>query len=439
VRIRGQTVSLRDLAVAALPAVLVLGAVFWLAYQFVKPAPPDAAAMSTGGAGGAYQAFGERYRRILARDGVTLELRPSLGSMENLERLRDPASGVAVALLQGGTVTEAEAPELEALGTVYLEPVWIFYRGPEIRRLDALAGKRIAVGARGSGTARLAADLLEASGVGPGRAELLAPGGAEAADALLAGRVDAVFYVASFDAPAVQKLLRAEGVRLMNLELAEAYARRFHHLALITLPRGAVDFARVIPRQDVTLLAARANLVVRKDLHPALIFLLLRASDEIHNRPGVFQRHGDFPSAANTDLPLGPEAQRYHRSGPPFLQRYLPFWLANLADRLLVMLLPLVAVAIPVFRLLPLVYGWRVRSRIYRLYGELKFMEADIEREPTPEKARAHLARLEEIESRVNRARIPLAYAEHLYIFREHVAMVREKIQGTGIAPPPAG
>lgn len=221
-RIRGQSVSLRDLAAAALPAALVLGAVFWLAYQFVKPAPPDTVVMSTGGPGGAYHAFGERYRQILARDGITLELRPSLGSMENLERLRDPASGVSVALLQGGTVTEAEAPELEALGTVYLEPVWIFHRGPEIRRLDALAGKRIAVGATGSGTARLAADLLEASGVGPGRAELLAPGGAEAADALLAGRVDAVFYVASFDAPAVQKLLRAEGVRLVNLELAEA-------------------------------------------------------------------------------------------------------------------------------------------------------------------------------------------------------------------------
>ena len=428
-KIRGQSVSLRDLAAAALPALVVLGAVFWLAYQFVKPAPPDTVVMSTGGPGGAYHAFGERYARVLAREGITLELRPSSGSVQNLERLQDESSGVSVAFLQGGIVGEEQAPGLEALGTVYLEPLWIFHRGKETTRLDALAGKRLAVGAEGSGTVRLATDLLAATGVDRAKAELVPLSGADAADALLEGRVDAAFFVASIDATAVQRLLAADGIRLMELELAEAYARRFQHLALVTLPRGAVDIRRVIPQRDVTLLAARANLVVREDLHPALVYLLMRAAEETHGRPGVFQRHGEFPSAANTDLPLSPEAQRYYRSGAPLLQRYLPFWLANLVDRLLVMLVPLIAIAFPLFRLLPLLYAWRVRSRIYRWYGELKFLEAEVEREPSAAKVEAHLRRLEEIEAAVNRTRIPLAYSEHLYIFREHVAMVRDKIR----------
>jgi TRAP transporter TAXI family solute receptor len=438
-KFRGQAVSLRDLAATALPALLVVAAAFWLAYQFVKPAPPSTVVMSTGGPGGAYQAFGERYRALLARERITLDLLPSSGSVENLARLADPGSGVSVALIQGGTATEAEAPELETLGTVFVEPLWIFYRGAEAARLDAFSGKRLAVGADGSGTARLAGELLGASGIDRATTRLLPLGGADAADALLAGRVDAAFFVASIGAPAVQRLLRAERIRLMNLELAEAYARHYQFLALVTLPRGAVDFARVIPERDVTLLAARANLVVRKDLHPALAYLLMRAAVETHGEPGVFQRYGEFPAPANTDLPLSDEAKRFYKSGPPFLQRYLPFWLANLVDRLLVLLLPLVAVAFPLFRLLPVIYAWRVRSRIYRWYGELKFLEAEVDQAPSSAQLQEQLERLETIEDAVNRAKIPLSHSEHLYIFREHVAMVREKIRALGAAQKAAG
>jgi TRAP transporter TAXI family solute receptor len=433
-RIRDYT--LHELAAVALPVALIVAAAFWAAYKFVEPAPPRTVVMSTGAEGGAYHAFGQRYQAILARDGVRLELRTSSGAVENLARLNDPASDVSLAFVQGGLATAKDAPELVALGSAYYEPLWVFYRGREpIDRLSQLRGKRVTVGPEGSGSRKLALALLEATGLTGAAIVLSDLGGTAAADALLAGNVDAAFLVAGLEAESVRKLLTAPGVRLMSFSRADAYVMRLPYLHKLVLPRGAIDIARDIPADDVVLVAPTANLVAHESLHPALVYLILQAAKEAHGGVGPFHRVGAFPNPGDGDLPLSSEAERFYKSGPPFLQRYLPFWAATLVDRMTVLLVPLFAVAIPLFRILPGLYAWRVRRKVYRWYGELKFIEENIRSRGPQGDASAELERLAAIETEVSEIKVPLGFAHEVYTLREHIKMVRELLRGAAAAP----
>lgn len=421
--------TLRDLLLALGPLVVLTGAGFWLAYQFVRPAPPDTVVITSGDADGGYHAFARRYREILAREGVKLEIRTSAGSLENVARLMDADSEMEVGFVQGGTGSSHNAPNLVSLGSVYYEPLWVFYRGSaEIRRLSQLKGKRIALGGDMSGTRALAMQLLAVSDTVLPPTEFVYVGGKLAAELLQNGSIDALFVVGAAESPLVQRLLEAPGIRLMSFEQADAYTRHFPFLTKVVLPRGAIDIARNRPAADLTLLAATATLVAKDDLHPALAYLLLRAAHEVHSAPGLFERAREFPSGKDVDFPLSREAQRYYGSGTPLLQRYLPFWAANLVDRLWVMLLPVVALAIPLSRIAPPLYAWRVRSRIYRWYAKLKEVELDLEQDPSAETLRHLLARLDGIEQAVNHVSTPLAYSDQLYTFRMHVRLVRDRV-----------
>lgn len=413
------------------PAILLTLIGFVVAFQFVEPAPPRRISIATGNEQGAYHAFAQRYSEILARDGITLDLRTTTGSAANLALLQG-GDAVDVAFVQGGVGDPAMAPELTALASLYLEPLWVFHRaGVPVERLTALRGKRLAVGEEGSGTRAVALQLLADNGVAGQTATLLAMGGDEAAQALLSGSIDAAFYVSAPQAPVIQTLLTSEGVALMSFARSRAYTRAHRFLSQVTLPEGVVDFGANIPSSDISLLAPAANLVVR-DLHPALIVLLLQAAAEVHGAAGLFEDDGEFPSPSYLDFPLHPEARRYFRSGPPLLQRYLPFWAASLIDRLKVMLLPLVTLLIPLLKVVPPVYRWRVRSKIYRWYRELQVAEREAREERSPSHLADHLAALDRIEHEVGQLSVPLSYAEELYHLRLHIAHVRNLARNAG-------
>ena len=421
--------SLRDLLTIGLPALALLAGGFWLAAQFIKPAPPDHLYISSGGPGGSYQLYVERYRQVLARNGVALREQPSAGSIENLKRLLDEDDDTEVALIQSGTANGVNTDKLFSLGYLYHEPLWVFYRGhQELDRLTQLRDRRVAIGPEGSGTRKLALQLLEDNGIDAGNARLQPLGGLAAVEALRQGRVDAVFLVGTERSAAVWSLLYAEGVRLMNLAHAEAYARRFPHLVRLTLPQGAIDLVRNIPARDVALVSPLATLVVHDSAHPALLQLLLEAAQEVHREPGIFQRPGEFPRPGVADFPLAPQAERFYTSGKPFLQRSLPFWLANLIDRTVVMLVPVFALLIPILKFAPGLYSWRVRSRIYRRYGELKFLEAQVETHPERHGRAEWLEKLDLIDADVQHIPTPLAFADMLYTLRSHVELVRATI-----------
>lgn len=428
----GDTRNLKDLLLLVLPMLaLVLGA-FFLAWQFVKPAPPQTIVITTGTVGGAYEYFAERYREKFAQEQIKVELRPSSGAVENLRRLKtDPE--VDIGFIQGGIANEPESEDLNTLGSMYLEPVWVFYQGKEqLDRLDQLRGKTIAVGVQGSGAQLFALQLLDANGFATHDPKLRAIGGLDAVEALKRGEVDAVFVVGAPQAPVVDALLHTDSVQLLNFAQADGYVRHFPHLVKVTLPRGAVDIRQDKPPRDIQLLAATANLVVKADIHPAIVTLLLKHARDIHSPPGLLQAANAFPTPQDHSLPLHPMAQRFFESGPPFLQRYLPFWLAVLIDRLLVLLVPVFAVAIPLAKILPALYNWQMRSRIYRWYGELKYLEEEIDTLPpakrNPDTVAGFLQRLDRIERQAAHRKVPLAFSNELYTLREHIGLVRRRL-----------
>ncbi len=423
--------SWHDLFFVALPLLLVVGLAFWGAAQFIKPAPPNRLVISTGGEGGAYQRFAIQYKEVLARYGIELVGKPSAGATENLQRLRDAAVDIDVGFIQGGTARIAENDSLVSLGDLYYEPLWIFYRETVFKNTEQvldLKGHRIAVGGPGSGTQYLAMELLAANGIDAKNTRLVEEGGFGLAAKLQSGELDAVFVVGPTQSSLVWALLYTPGVKLMSLSHAEAYARRLPHLARLVLPRGAIDMVRDIPSRDTQLVSPMASLLVREDTHPALIDLLMQAAGEVHGAPGVFQKPDEFPRAGHSEFPLSKEAERYYKSGKPFLQRYLPFWAATLVDRMVVMLVPILAVLFPLFKFAPSLYGWRVRSRIYRRYGELKFLESEIEENPGKHSRAEWLARLDAIAADANKIRTPLTFSDMLYTLRGHIELVRETI-----------
>lgn len=436
--LRNQTVlrrlreySPRDLLIVGIPLILVVLAGFWLASRYIRPAPPDTLALSTGGEGGAYQRFAALYKDTLAQQGVRLLEQPSAGSLENLARLRNPAAAVDAAFVQGGAARVQEGNGLLSLGALYNEPLWIFYRAElgALTQLTDLRNARIAIGPEGSGARHLALELLHANRLEPQRLKLHPQGGLELAGAFAKKRIDAAFVVGPVESATIWMLLHTPGLRLLNLSQAEAYTRQFPYLSHLVLPRGAIDLATDSPPQDIHLLATQAMLVVRERTHPALVSLLMQALGEAHNKPGIFQKANEFPRAASIDFPLAPDAERYYKSGKPLLQRYLPFWAATLADRMIVMLIPLFAILIPVMKVAPGLYNWRVKSRIYARYGELKFIEAELEADPGKLTRAEWHQRVDAVERDVNHLTMPLAFTDMVYTLRVHIGVVRKAIE----------
>lgn len=430
-KIKAGLLSLRDLFATAWWIFLLAGIGFVVAFQFVQPAPPRHVVMTSGGESGAYFHFAKRYAAILARDGITLEIRTSEGSVNNLQRLRDGEAQIG--FVQGGVIAPADDvlsdgnPEdagLLSLGSVFYEPVWVFYRGPTITKLSELRGKRIAIGQEGSGIRQLAWRLLEDNEV-DSQVDALSISGLDAAEELQQGRIDAAFVIAAEHAPVVQVLLRSPGVKLMSFAQSSAYERRYPFLTRLTMPRGVADLVRDFPPEDTRILAPTATLVIRDDLHPALQNLLLQAAKQVHGKPGFFQTANEFPAYMDAMLPLSPEAERFLKSGPPFLQRYLPFWLAVLVDRLIVLLVPVIALLIPLMRIAPALYSWRVRSRVFRCYGELKLLELDLKNNFDSVRLAEYRQRLDKLDDEASDLQLPLGYTDLGYTLREHVNLVR--------------
>jgi TRAP-type uncharacterized transport system substrate-binding protein len=409
----------------ALVAILVLLAAFgaWM----LQAAIPRRIVIATGVDDSLYRVYVQRYREILARDGITVEERTTAGSLENARLIADPKSGVDVAFMSGGIIKDAG--NVVMLASLYYEPLWVFYRGADnVTQLDALRGRRIAVGAREQGVHAFVEPLLTANDVTSANSELVPIGNLDAIGALQSGRVDAAMLVGGTESPAVTKALRDTGVRLMDFRRADAYQRRFDHITKLVLPAGTIDLARDVPPADVTLIATEAMLVARDDLAPAIIALLHEAAREIHSDQGYFEKPREFPNTDPVDIPVSAYADRHHRFGPSLLHRYLPFFFATFVERLVILLVPLLVVIVPLMNLLPQLLRWRARSRIYRWYGELALLERDIESRTADLPIQQWLAKLDRIEAAAARVKTPASYAAEAYTLREHIALVRRNV-----------
>ena len=398
------------------------------ALALLRTMPPHVIVMATGPEGGTYYELGERYRAALALADVEVRLVPTAGSVENLALLRDPHSGVGVSLIQGGTIGAGKTSGVESLGTVFYEPMWWFRRREiEAVGVAGLLGKKISIGTEGSGTRALALELFKRAGVEQQVGELVALAPREAAEKLLAGDIDVAFMMASSEAPVVQQLLTDERIALSGYPRADALVALYPYLYKVVVPRGAANLAKDLPPADVALVATKASLVVRADLHPAIQYLLLNAAVKIHGGPSVFRHANEFPAPEPIDAPLSSEALRFYKSGMPILNEYFPFWMAALIGKLIILLIPILGILYPMTRLLPRIYDWMMRSKILRMYGELRLLEDEMTiGHGAGRDTRAMVAQLDRLEQQANHLKVPVAYASMLYMLRNHIDLVRE-------------
>ncbi len=427
--------SLEYLAIL-FPAILICVAAVWFTLRYVKPAPPSSFAISAASPGSPYYDLAARFKEEVEKKGIKLEIRESQGSLDNLKALKNDNSGVTAGIVQGGLSNHTDAPQLLSMGRLLIEPVWIFYRGQTIERLTQLKGKRILVGPEGSGTSYLARKLLEANGVTADNSRLIALKLPSYPEAFSGAAADAGFLVIGAEAETVQRLLHMPDVKLMNMAQAEALMQRYPYLTAVALRQGVIDFPKNIPPVDTLLVATKAMLLVRDDLHPALRTLLADAVLAVQGKPML------KPTGEARLFPLGTEAlsedpeftvsddvRRIYKSGPTFFQRVLPFWVATLFDRAFILLLPMIGLIFPLFRLVPALYNWRMGERILRWYRALKLLERDLAKNAaTPDFIERKEKELDLIEQKVWQISVPDQFAANLYTLRDHVEFVRRRI-----------
>jgi len=400
-----------------------------LALMYFIPAPPSKVVMATAFKGASFEYYGRQYREIFARSHIDLQLRETAGAVENIKLLQDPNSGVQIAFTTGGISDAKHAPGVLSLGTVYNQPFWIFYTANEsIDRLSQLKGKRIAVGPVGSATRYTAEQILGKGGVTSETATLLPFAGTAADKALTDGKVDAVWIIGVPEATAVQSFLRNPKVRLMNFPMVEAFARVFPGVIRMELPQGVIDIDRVIPASDVTLIGTTSKVLIRGDLHPEIVQLLLLTMKEVHEGADIFARSREFPNGTDTEYPVAQTAIEFYKDGPSFMQRHLPLWLSVHVQRAIAVLVTGIAISFPLFRFLPQLYNWVTRRRLFYWYGQLKALEASFEANPNDKHLLEKQLEIERIEDAVSHIRFPLTFSDQLYNLRSHIDIVRRKI-----------
>ena len=406
---------------------LVVIAGFVVAYQYVGAPPPKTVRIATGAKNGAYFGFAERYARSLASDGILLEIVPTAGSVENLSLLEK--GDVSVALVQGGSATEPDKRQLQSLGSLFLEPIWIFTRAEKpVKGFSELKGRRLAVGSEGSGTFLLATQVLSAAGINESNSTLVRGDSTAAVAELARGSIDAAFFVASPNSPLIREILARPDFQLVDFDRAAAYSRWFPFLIPLTLPEGVLDLGRNIPAHDMAMLAVAANLAARRDLNPNLIPAILDAVSQVHQHGGLLERKRQFPTMDFVDLPINQDAARYIASGPSFLYRWLPYGWAVQLDRLKILVVPFLALMIPLFRIAPPLYAWRIRSKIYRWYGAVRDIDLVVQRDKGIDAHRL-LSRLAELEREVASVSVPLAYNGELYNLRLHIDLLQQELE----------
>ncbi len=420
-----------DLGQILAPALIVIGLVVFAALHLIRPAPPSTLTMASGPEGSKFHTVAVRYQQILAKNGITLKLVTTQGSLENLNRLFTQPPVVDIALVQSGTPFDGDTRDIVSLGGMFYVPLTIFYRSAApLQRLSQLAGRRIAIGAPGSGTRSLALALLKANEIEPnGSTALLDLEGEGAREALLHQQVDAIFLTGDSAAPeTIREMLHAPGIRLFDFPQADAYARRFRYLNKLELPAGSFDLGENLPSTPIFMLAPTVELLAHANLHPALSDLLIEAAIEVHGGASLLQNAGQFPSPVATSFPLSDDAARYYKSGKSFAYRYFPFWLATLLDRTVVVILPVILVLIPVLRFLPSLYNWRITRRVSRRYQQLMAIERQSLRNLSAEERAQLIESVARIEKAVIALKMPGSHAEQLYILRQHMQFVRENL-----------
>jgi len=411
-------------------AIILLTAALWLAYQYVDPAPPKKVVIATGSKSGAYYKYAGQYAAFFAKRGIKLKIIETNGSMDNLKKMSED-NGVDAAFMQGGITTPEQHPELNSLGSLYYEPLWVFYDNKlKIKNLPDMVGMKIAIGPDGSGTNHVIKGLLAENGVIDENTTILDHGYHKALPELVKGNIDVMFMISGVKSKAIRDMSQPNSkLKLLSFSRAEAYARSHHYLTRLVLPQGSINLASNLPAQDVNLLAPTANLVVKEDMHPAIKYLFLLAANKIHVKGDLFALPGQFPNESALLFPLSNEAKSFYKKGPPLLMRYLPYRLAITLERLKILLIPLLTLLYPLFKVTPPAYRWQIRRRIFKWYKHLKKLDIEAYDITSRKQADTMLRQLERLDKKVMTTSVPLSYTDYIYSLRIHIRMIQDRLE----------
>lgn len=410
------------------PALTVLFVILVVALWIADPAPPRQIWMATGPAGSSNEVLGKKYAAYFAARGITLHLLSTEGSVENARHLQDPQDKVMAAFVMAGAV-EPHAKGIQTLGSINYQPLWCFYRS---QAPISIAGRErfilehpVNIGTPNSGTHLLAEKFLELNGYTGDWSQFKEYPDEQAIDMLREGKLDSVCVVDTYESPNVQKLLKIDGTQLSEFERAEAYARMVPAIEMVTIPEGALDLRTNRPATSVPLIATSTEILIDERLHPAIQTLFLMAAKAINGKESFFSKEGQFPVFMDSTQHRSKEAEIFYEKGTPLLMEVLPFWLAEFIRRLIITLLPFFAVAYPVIRSMPNYHKNRVRGRINRMYGALKFFEQSLVAAYDPGRKLQYLAQLDGMERETLGMKVPKSVASDYYTLRSSIDFVR--------------
>lgn len=420
----------KELLKAIIPIVLLISIAIGIAYQLIDAAPPKKIVISLSKQSTYYKAYASIYQALLKNDGITLEIKETSGDIENVALLKDLNSGVDLAFVQDGITRSEGAGSLQSLGSLYYEPVWVLCRcEPSIEHLGRFKGKRIAIGKQGEGANQLAIKLLAESGLNKRNTKILNMGGEAAVEGLINRSVDVAMLVDSIDSSLVKKALSQKGIRLVDLDDAEAYTKHFSYLHRLKLPEGTIDIQRNIPPSNINLVSPTVTLLANENLHPALAYLMMKVITQVHHGEGLLSANNEFPSIKTSEVAPSPQALNFYKSGTPFLDKYLPFWAATLVSRTAIVLIPILAILIPLLKLVPTAYNGFLKFRLFKYYGELRFLEMQIKQEVDIKDWSFFYKKLDDIEDRVDGMKLPISFSQYIYELRMNIDFVRSQLK----------
>ena len=419
----------KELLKAVIPIVLLISLALVAAYHLIDAAPPKKIVIALNGQSANYKAYASIYQALLKNDGISLEIRETTGDIENVALLKDPASQVDLAIVQDGVTRSEGAGTLQSLGSLYYEPVWVLCRcDAKVDHLAHFKGKRIAIGKEGEGANLLAVKLLEKSGLNKHNTRILNIGGKASVESLLNQSADAAILVDSIDSSLVKKALTKKGIRLVDLDDAEAYTKHFSYLHRLSLPESTIDIQRNTPSTSINLVSPTVTLLANENLHPALIYLMMKVITQVHHSEGLLSANNEFPAIKTSEVAPSTQALNFYKSGPPFLDKYLPFWAATLISRTAIVIIPILAILIPLIKFIPSIYNSFLRFRLFKYYGELRFIEMQLRQEKDSENWAFFYQKLDDIEDRVSGMKLPISFSQYIYELRVNIQFVRSQL-----------
>lgn len=424
--IYGSSVLLMMLWVVGILAIICIGL-----FIFFNSAAPTSLTITAGEEGSIYQKNALKYKAILAKQGVKLNIVASNGSIDNLNKLADKRINVDIGFVQSGVVGTINTDKLISLGSIAYQPMMIFYRGENKNLIADFAGERLNIGELGSGTHSLALNMLKENGILPGGStKLIEKPSLNPVDDLLQDKIDAIFVMGdSVSTQLIKDLVKTPGINIFNFDQADGYTRRIKYLHKLVLPKGSIDLGKNIPINDLNLVAPTVELIARDTLHPALSDLLLDAANEVHGSATLFVKSGEFPNLITQEYRVSPDATRYYKSGKSFLYRDFPFWMASFINRILVFLVPLLLILIPAIKLAPSIYRWKTQLSIYPFYRALLELEKDAFGTTNDVDKRQEIMNdLDQLEAKLSNIKIPAAFADMFYGLRGHINFVRTRL-----------